>query len=122
MPTADKKRRSGTNKLHGEWRKRVFDPWEQAQMGMGGNGCVHSGVTYIHNEPFCSILFFVYVLLNLDKRININNEDSKMCYVEPMFLSNKSEVIYKIVYIVEKSNKHTSQFLCISYLFIYFFI
>lgn len=54
------------------------------------------------------------MFINLDKRININNEDSEMCYVESMFLSNKSEMIYKIVYFVENSNKHTSQF------FVYF--
>lgn len=41
-------------------------------------------------------------LYNLDKKININNEDTEICYVESVFLRNKIEMIYKIVHIVEK--------------------
>ena len=35
---------------------------------------------------------------------------TQIFYVEPMFLSNKTEMIYKMFYIVKNSNKHRSQF------------
>lgn len=34
----------------------------------------------------------------------MTNEDTEICCVEPKFLSNKIEMIYKIVYIVEHNN------------------
>lgn len=51
-------------------------------------------------------------LYNLDKKININNEDTEICYVESVFLRNKIEKIYKIVHIVEKQQQSHRPIFC----------
>lgn len=52
-------------------------------------------------------------LYNLDKKININNEDTEICYVESVFLRNKIEMIYKIVHIVEKQQQSHRPIFCV---------
>lgn len=70
-------------------------------MGIGGNGYIQELLFFITS---LSVLFYFPFmhLYKLNKIININNEDTIVCYVESMFLSNKIEMIYEIVYIVEK--------------------
>lgn len=81
--------------------------WEQPEWD--GRQRVHSGNAVFRNQPFCATFFSILYFYKLDKRIDINNEDTEICPMKPMFPGNKTEMIYKIVHIVENSNKHTSQ-------------